>query len=56
MSAQNRPDHPRGAAATTGFPEMPRKPRGRIEAQTQALAQPITPAIVAGPGSPKRRN
>jgi len=35
---------------------VPRRPRGQIQAQaqaqTQALAQPITPARVAGPGSP----
>jgi hypothetical protein len=29
-----------------------RRPRGRIQAWVQALAQPMTPARVAGPGSP----
>jgi hypothetical protein len=35
-----------------GVPRRPRRPRGQIQAQAQALAQPITPARVAGPGSP----
>jgi len=35
-----------------GVPSKPRGPRGQIQAQAQELAQPITPARVAGLGGP----